>query len=234
MRYKNQAVRNKILKEFNTLYKKNGYEKATMTLLYKACNMSPGHISFYFKKKEDIVIAALVDLLNCFTKVIKNSTDLPNDLFVEYHFRVVLFAYIANIDKLTYRLLSEIPEIYPLQDKMIEVSCTTLIKATKQYRLPVDELDVWSACVASLCSYFMLIRRFYYQNLPVNYYRVYHFFCDVLYSQLNFPEVANCRSTALAFFESIDKEAVWEAYSEEVNSLYSDVDDDTVLEIDNV
>lgn len=51
----NNTLRNKILETAIQLFNKNGYASVTMRDIAGALNISPGNLTYYFKKKEDII-----------------------------------------------------------------------------------------------------------------------------------------------------------------------------------
>jgi AcrR family transcriptional regulator len=102
-------LRNKILETAIKLFNKNGYASVTMRDIAGELNISPGNLTYYFKKKEDIVSS--INQMQCDEH---NSNNYSEDITVEElnklfktmieHQKKYLF-YFYNI--------TELPRMYP-------------------------------------------------------------------------------------------------------------------------
>ncbi len=185
-----------------------------MSQLSKACGMSLGNITFYYRKKEDLVLASLDNLLYQVLKILKETMPLPDDYLLKHLFQSLLCVYVANQDETRYKHMAETSGILPLLDKLNEKTYLVLVKACKQIKLPIDELDIITGTISAVSSYYMMIRRFYNQDLPINYYRVFRMYCDILFSQITFPELKGYHDMTLEYFEALDKTLFMERYRE--------------------
>ncbi len=215
-----QKTKNRILKEFNALYDSNGYDKTTMAVLSKACGMSLGNINFYFKKKEDLVVASFMDRTKLIFRILNEIAVLPNDILFKYLLRVIIFDYLASKDESLYHLMAETPEILAVVDRLNEDSYITFVRAFRQLRIPISEQQILTGCLGAVCTHIMLMRRSYINHLPLNYYHLYDAYCDMLFSQCNFSEVKEYRHRVLEFFEELDKDKFVEKYTKAYAELY--------------
>lgn len=105
----NNTLRNKILETAIQLFNKNGYASVTMRDIAGALNISPGNLTYYFKKKEDIISS--ISQMQCDEHKGNNySEDVTveglNKLFkIMIEHQKKYFFYFYNI--------TELPRMYP-------------------------------------------------------------------------------------------------------------------------
>ncbi len=218
-----QNKRELILREFAKLYDRLGYEKTTLAQLSKACGLSSGHISFYYKKKEDLALQLNINLINRVEAIINEIVVLPEDRLIRIFFRVLIFSYIVNQDETRYMHMAAFFDNPTLLDKLIEISHATILRAFRQMKFPVDEVDIWTASSCSTCCYFMMVRHSYKSKLPLNYFRMFNLFCETLFLQIDFPELKEYQKLTMDFFDSIDKEVFMQKYREASMTLYEQI-----------
>ncbi len=217
-----QNAKQKILQEFYSLYSINGYNKTTLTQLSKNCEMSLGHIGFYFKKKEQIVIAVINDLLSNFFMMLKEFFDVPDEPLPNMFFQLLSFSYACNQDDTLYMQMSEVVENIALLDEMIRLFHRLFQSVIRKLKYPVDELDIWTASNCSISSFYIMVWRSYHARLPLNYYRIFNLTCDILCTQIDVPEIRIFRQKSLECFENIDKDLLVQKFQETKLNLYKE------------
>ncbi len=218
---KSQQNRIRILREFIALYEKNGYEKTTMMQLSSACNMSVGHIRFYYKKKENLFFSVLDNTMKCINDVVEEMVDLPDDLLLNVLFKTMAYTYLTNQDEIRYRQMVEILENPPLLDRMVAASYRLILKSIRQLKLPVDDLDIQTGSNCAVASYYITAKHSYNANLPLNYYRIFKVFCDILFLYIDFPATRASQEMVLSYFEELDKDLFLEKFYRLFNQFLS-------------
>ncbi len=209
-----QKIKNIILNEFNILSDQHGYAKTTMAMLSKACGMSIGNISHYFKKKDELIVESFYQKWVSVFRIIRSLSGNLDDILQTHLLRVIILGYLCNQDEKIYCHMAEIPETIAVIESINNETYVTLAKACRQLKLPINELQIQTAAICAVCSAFMMIRRSYFSDLPLNYYHIFQVYCEMIFSQFNYEEIVAYEEKTLDFFEKLDKDHFIENYNQ--------------------
>ncbi len=206
---KSDLARKKILDEFHYLICRQGYKQISLRQLGDICGMSTGHINFYFKKKEDLMIAICE---NYFVKAYSIIDDVKSDNFTKFFLHQLLLCYLTSLRKPTYKFASEIAENGFL--------ITWRAKKTYEYALPalrsvnIKESDdlIYDACLIAISSMYAIIRKNYNNKKDLKYERVFFIFTKSFFTQINFHESDKYIENVLNIFSSLDKNSLFKKF----------------------
>lgn len=153
-------MRTLILQKSTELFLSEGYDNTTIRQIADASNVGRGHLYYYFKKKEDI-------LLYLFTNLLKNIQKLVTDLLgneSDFHYKISLTAcvyiHILTQNKDIFRIYIEASRVSLLRREYIQIMDKFIeeISASSNYELDSQELHLNS--VVSVSGEFELLSHF--------------------------------------------------------------------------
>lgn len=105
----NNNLRDKVIETSIELFNKKGYSRVTMRDISDALNMSPGNLTYYFKRKNDLIICAIAVQYEEY-KTLDFSSDISieglNQHFLSLNaFREKYYFYFSSF--------TELPKLYP-------------------------------------------------------------------------------------------------------------------------
>ncbi len=201
---KSDLVRKKIINEFYRLICEQGYNKTTLRQLANVCGISRGHIAFYFKKKEDLMLVIIQNyFLQAYTIIAEDRGVLQDelDIFLLHQ----LFLHYLNDQRGTVdQLNTAMSEYSQGLDYLVEGAYELVYSALEKIGHPVNKDDVLDSCLFSTFGVYEIIRKDFNNN-QFDYRKYFTKYAKVLFIQLHF-QCGNCYiNRALQQFEELDK-----------------------------
>lgn len=200
---KSDYTKNKILHEFYKLFRKNGYKLSSLRQLSYACDMSMGHISFYFKKKEDLVITLCDDYHNAVYAVISeffiNSEEIEK--FLLYH---ILLSYFMTNYEYIFRFVSDVSHdsVFTMwRAKSLHQHVSKLF--TQEY-ICMNNEDIFNACISSSSGVYSVMHAYYQNSKSIYYEKIFTMFMNILFSQIYFERIDEYIQNTIRHFSTLD------------------------------
>ena len=86
-------IEEQIIKKSFNLFLVNGYEKTTIRQIADSVGIGRGHLYYYFKKKEDILLYIYKKILNKIYELISNHNMNDTELLLNYAVTQCLYTY---------------------------------------------------------------------------------------------------------------------------------------------
>ena len=143
-------IEEQIIKKSFNLFLVNGYEKTTIRQIADSVGIGRGHLYYYFKKKEDILLFIYKTILNKIYELISNHHMNDSELLLNYAVTQCLYTYtIVRYEKFF--------RIY------IEASKVPVIR--KEY---VKEKDIYISVAVGCAGEEELLRRYYNKEIGLD------------------------------------------------------------------
>ena len=115
-----EDIRNKIIKEASRLFIEQGYTKTTIRQIADVCDLGRGHLYYYFKKKEDIVLYLYKNLIQQIYSFISETKNETIDPRISY--AIIQYVYIKVIatNKDLFRMYIEASETTSVRKEYIK------------------------------------------------------------------------------------------------------------------
>ena len=100
-------IKENILKISAQLFLNQGYENTTIRQIAKSCGIGRGHLYYYFRKKEDILIHMFTQILNkIYDDLIENCDD-KTEVFLNYALIQCIYIYTLVYNEKLFRIYLE-------------------------------------------------------------------------------------------------------------------------------
>ncbi len=207
---KRDEARIKILQQFFYLAKKQGLNKTTIRQLGSNCGMSPGHIRFYFPKKEELTWSIYLNFCHKINIII-SKINLPNNPLLEFFFSQLLKFYFTYERRDIFRVYAESSEDSAYKKKRIEKSFEETKVIFQKIGLHADDDAILIGSVCAIQSLYGLANILHIYDSSLDYKQVLDIFINLLFIQIPFPEKESYIEKTLQLFEQQDKKHLLEA-----------------------
>ncbi|NLW78207.1 MAG: TetR/AcrR family transcriptional regulator [Ruminococcaceae bacterium] len=208
MTSKSQQAQVKILAHFSRLCIEQGYSKTTMRQLAEACGMSRGHIAFYYKRKDDLLLA-LIDAFSAqVDALVAGAGDTVPDPATRFFLRHLVQYYLVSVTSEAYQVMAELADRPDYLDSRVERAYGGLLAATAAGQKPEVQEDVFVGCLCAIRSIYPLVKYWRAKGWRFNHLRLFQVFCDALVTQSGLEGLEHCRCEALRWFDDIGTDAL--------------------------
>lgn len=203
---KSNLAREKILSEFYHLVCRQGYKQSSLRQLGDICEMSTGHINFYFKKKDKLAIAISEVHLTRAYAIINEHYDIHEDEFTLFLLHHILLFYLTSKRKITHRIVSELHDNKEFMFWRAKIIYSYVKSALHKIEFFADNNDIMDACVSSAYGIYALLHKYYIDKQSFDYQRVFRIFMQMLFVQIGFTQIDAYLERALRLFAGLDKD----------------------------
>ena len=95
-----------ILKVSTELFLDQGYDKTTIRQIAEECGIGRGHLYYYFRKKEDILIHIFKQILNKIYDDVIESSDDKTEVLLSYAIIQCVYTYTLVLNEKLFRINS--------------------------------------------------------------------------------------------------------------------------------
>ncbi len=171
MDYENKDdIKELVIREASSLFLKQGYTKTTIRQIADACNLGRGHLYYYFKKKEDIVLDLYKSVIEKIYLYINNSQSNNMDPLLNY--AMTQYIYITGIvsNDALFRMYIEASSVTTLRNEYLVI----LKDLLKRKLMEIDykghffsENDIRLSIIIGSAGEDELLRRYYNKNIDL-------------------------------------------------------------------
>lgn len=202
---KGNAAREKIIYEFRKLVLEQGYNNTTLRQLSNACGMSQGHLAFYFKKKEEIMIAHISRFVYQAQSVLNKCESLNDDDFLHFSALPLFCLYVTSRRKEVYSYMAEMSQN--------NIYLNWRIGFTYDAAMPVfvekgicNQNDLLKAAIVSTYGLYGLIHQCYSSEEALDYISYFIVHMKGFFAQIGFAQGDLYIDKAVKVFVSLDIE----------------------------
>lgn len=158
-------IRNTIILEASKLFIQQGYTKTTIRQIAQVCNLGRGHLYYYFKKKEDIVLYLYKNLIEKIYFHTKRSSSESIDPLLSY--AITQYIYIKTIatNQSLFRVYIEASEIDSVRKEYLKTLGEILKANLRELNFDFKEKDISLSIVIGSAGEDELLRRFYKNDI---------------------------------------------------------------------
>jgi AcrR family transcriptional regulator len=160
-----EDIRNKIIKESSRLFIEQGYTKTTIRQIADECDLGRGHLYYYFKKKEDIVLYLYKNLIQQIHSFIKETKNEAIDPLISY--AIIQYVYIKVIvtNKALFRMYIQASETTTVRKEYIKTIKAILNENLKAFNCNFNQRDVNLSIIIGSAGEDELLRSFYNKDI---------------------------------------------------------------------
>lgn len=205
MSKKSDQVRAKILKEFYRLIRNKGYDETSLRELGEICDMSKGHINFYFKRKEDIMIAVIEKLYAISYTAINEYEEIPDDPLLRIFLRHLFLQYLSSERQGTYSLVASMSKNNVFLNWYALNASDQDYDAFTKSEIPINKQALDDALVFSMYGLFGFISKNYGEQVKLDYEKAFTLFMKSFLNQIDSPQLIPYIDKTLSVFNALDK-----------------------------
>lgn len=156
-----------IKKSFN-LFLINGYEKTTIRQIAEAVGIGRGHLYYYFKKKEDILLFIYRKILNKIYELISNHDMNDTELLLNYAITQCLYTYTIVRYQNLFRIYIEASKVPVIKKEYINILIDLFEKKAAETHYKVSEKDIYISVAMGCAGEEELLRRYYNKEIDLD------------------------------------------------------------------
>lgn len=156
-----EDLRHTIIKEASNLFIKQGYTKTTIRQIADVCGLGRGHLYYYFKKKEDIVLYLYKNLIEQIYFYINKTNKADLDPLLNYAIIQAVYIKLITKNQVLFRIYIEASEIESIRCAYITILREILDEKTKDTIYCFSEKNINTSLIISSAGENELLRQFY-------------------------------------------------------------------------
>ena len=161
-------IEEKIIKKSFNLFLVNGYEKTTIRQIADSVGIGRGHLYYYFKKKEDILLFIYKTILNKIYQLISNHHMNDSELLLNYAVTQCLYTYtIVRYEKL-FRIYIEASKVPVIRKEYVNLLIELFEKKALETHYNVKEKDIYISVTVGCAGEEELLRRYYNKEIGLD------------------------------------------------------------------
>lgn len=150
-----------ILKVSTRLFLNQGYDKTTIRQIAEASGIGRGHLYYYFKKKEDILIHIFKQILNKIYDDVIESSDDKTEVILSYATIQCIYTYTLVFNEKLFRIYIEGSSIEIVRRAAQNILIDLCKKKAKDMNYDVSEKDICFSVTIGYAGECELLKRFY-------------------------------------------------------------------------
>lgn len=149
-----------IIEKASELFISQGYEKTTIRQIATACNLGRGHLYYYFKKKEEIILYLYKSLIEKIYDYINRKHSMELEPLVSYAIIQYIYIYIISKDQEIFRIYIESSGIDSIRNEYIEILKEILKDKIEHKNYNFTEKDINLSIIIGSAGESELLRRY--------------------------------------------------------------------------
>lgn len=150
-----------ILMVSTELFINQGYDKTTIRQIAEAAGIGRGHLYYYFKKKEDILIHIFKGVINkIYDSVIKSSND-TSEIILSYAMIQCIYTYTLVYNEKLFRVYIQASNIEIVRRESQNMLIDLCKKKAQEMRYYISDKDICFSVTIGYAGECELLKRFY-------------------------------------------------------------------------
>lgn len=169
MEFENKEdIRNVIIEEASKLFIKQGYKKTTIRQIAEVCNLGRGHLYYYFKKKEEIVLYLYKYLIEKIYTHISKPSNKSIDPLLSYAITQYIYIKVIVTNDAFFRMYIEASEIDSVRKEYLKTLGDILKSNLSELNFNFKKEDINLSIMIGSAGEDELLRRFYKNDIDLN------------------------------------------------------------------
>ncbi|MGL5756076.1 MAG: TetR/AcrR family transcriptional regulator [Paraclostridium sp.] len=160
-------LRNTIIKNSSKLFLEQGYTKTTIRQIAQVSHLGRGHLYYYFKKKEDIVLYLYKNLIERIYSYISNSSIESLDPLLSYAITQYIYIKVIATNKPLFRMYIEASQIDSIRKEYLKILGDVLNNTLENFNCNFKNEDVSLSIIIGSAGEDELLRRFYKDDIDL-------------------------------------------------------------------
>lgn len=151
-----------ILKVSTELFLNQGYDKTTIRQIAEASGIGRGHLYYYFKKKEDILIHIFKEIINKIYDDVIESSDDKTEILLSYATIQCIYTYTLVLDEKLFRIYLQGSNIEIVRRAAQNILIDLCKKKAEDMNYNIREKDICFSVTIGYAGECELLKRFYH------------------------------------------------------------------------
>ena len=151
-----------ILKISTELFLNQGYDKTTIRQIAEKSGIGRGHLYYYFKKKEDILIHIFKQILNKIYDDVIESSDDKAEILLSYATIQCIYTYTLVLNEKLFRIYLQGSNIEIVRRAAQDILIDLCKKKAKDMNYNISEKDICFSITIGYAGECELLKRFYH------------------------------------------------------------------------
>ena len=160
-------IEEQIIKKSFNLFLVNGYEKTTIRQIADAAGIGRGHLYYYFKKKEDILLYIYKTIFNKIYELISNHHMNDTELLLNYAVTQCLYTYTIVRYESLFRIYIEASTVPIIRKEYVNILVDLFKKKALETHYNVAEKDIYISVTVGCSGEEELLRRYYNRDIQL-------------------------------------------------------------------
>ncbi len=154
-------IEKNILKISTKLFLDQGYDNTTIRQIAEASGIGRGHLYYYFRKKEDILIHIFKQILNKIYNDVIESSDDKTEVLLSYAMIQCIFTYTLVFNEKLFRIYLQGSKIEIVRRAAQNILVELCKKKSKSMKYDIKEKDIYFSIIIGYAGECELLKRFY-------------------------------------------------------------------------
>ncbi len=164
-----EMLKKQVVKNAAELFLKQGYVNTSIKQIADSVHLGKGHLYYYFKKKEDIVVYLFRDIIeHIYSTINDSSLTEDNSPFLRYAVSELIFVNMLATLHLVFRIHVEVTRIYTVKVEYIKIVNDFFKNNFKENIDSFTDKDLLLSATASMAAETDLLAQYYAGNREVS------------------------------------------------------------------
>lgn len=151
-----------ILKVSTKLFLEQGYDKTTIRQIAEESGIGRGHLYYYFRKKEDILIHIFEQILNKIYNDVIESSDDKSEILLSYATIQCIYTYTLVLNEKLFRIYLQGSHIEIVRRAAQNILIDLCKKKAKDLDYDISEKDICFSITIGYAGECELLKRYYH------------------------------------------------------------------------
>jgi len=151
-----------ILKISTGLFLNQGYDKTTIRQIAEQCGIGRGHLYYYFRKKEDILIHIFKQILNKIYDDVIESSDDKTEVLLSYATIQCVYTYTLVLNEKLFRIYLQGSNIEIVRRAAQNILIDLCKKKAEDMNYDIKEKDICFSVTIGYAGECELLKRYYH------------------------------------------------------------------------
>lgn len=155
-------IEKNILRVSTELFLNQGYDKTTIRQIAEASGIGRGHLYYYFRKKEDILIHIFKEILNKIYDDVIESSDDQTEILLSYAKIQCIYTYTLVLNEKLFRIYLQGSNIDIVRRAAQNILIDLCKKKAQDMNYNISEKDICFSVTIGYAGECELLKRFYH------------------------------------------------------------------------
>ena len=161
-------IKKRIIAKSSKLFITQGYNKTTIRKIAEESGLGRGHLYYYFKKKENILLYIYKRFLEKIYKYIIDNHTLGSSTLVSYAVSQYLYTNIIVNSEALFRIYIEASKVDIIRKEYVNILIDLFNEKVKESEYDFSEKDIYLSVTIGCAGESELLNRYYEKSINLN------------------------------------------------------------------